>query len=383
MMKKSLYALALCGLAFSAFGQSTYTLNFLNLPPSLSAEGAIFVSASRHGNYAVWVSYDSQSNAHYLLYGPDFTKPPQDLNGSAGPSGPKTGGKLWDGIITTVTDEGIVGGVIPSSQGSQYGSNFLYDHRVHTIYPMASLAGFNYATDSGGGPLVNDRNTTVSIAYSSSVEELVESSGLGGGLRKIFPAPGHPTITLTGIDGDNEVLGEAISNGAATGFLYTPGFAVLPVNPEVYGNGASSYLYVIPADISDGDYTGGLLCGMGFYYDASYNTHRDGWVAQYTPSEAQPNGSPFSFYFLQGAPCQPLSIDNSGRVFGYLYGYNGAQYNAVLWNNFTSSPTDVNSLLPAGAPSVNYEYASMDKNGVIYGTAYASGVAEPFTLSPN
>jgi hypothetical protein len=344
---------------------------------------------SRHGKYFVLTAVDANGNVHGLLYGPDVTKPPQDLAGSAGLYGPNTGGRLWEPKFLSVNDKGeILVGQIDFSNGS-YDSYGIYNHETHTVTPVPAgpTASYNFNTSRNiyNQQVLNDRDAvSVTEQTSNNTQRAALWLSPTEPMHLVFPGIGNPSASASGLSDDDMQIGTYSGPSSTLGFIYRPGITPLTLNPDSWDLGF--YQTVLPNAVNDFD----QVVGTGYYGNAS-----EIWVSgQFAAAGGSFSAPTFQFepgvsrFYPWGVYIDTaLAIDNSQRVLGFEQTdpYGSAPFLTTYYIWWNGSATPCLDFLPAGVnqPNTTWFFSQMDMNGTIYGTEVdANGNLIPFMLTP-
>jgi hypothetical protein len=376
-----------------ASAQAQYTLHVLPTPTlrSLGLEMS-FVNASSSGYYALYTAYGSDGATHYMLYGPDLTKPPQDLNRAAGPypNAPYS----WQGQFWGVNDKGhcVAEQTIKLSPILYQQNVYFYTHETHTLINLPLPSGTSFPSTAFADPndgrfafrlMINDRDSiagTLWYGYTGNI-------GIHNKPFRWSPSAGTKEILAGPTDGDALALAnndwlvgglgfDLLTGGEFTNMVY--GYLVGSIATFTDTQAGASSFY--PTDQNDFNFVSGVGAtpsGSEFPFVETY------WIPGSTGTEEEsilgtmnPGDSAFA-----------TNLDNFGRVFGQELTPNGAV--PVLWQDWSplQTPVPVTSLIPpAQIPgnAASWSFSSMDHAGNIWGGYLdANGNYYPAFLSPN
>ncbi len=381
-------ALALAGV--QALSSAQYNFFQPIVPAGLQVNNDRGPVVSRHGKYFILTATDASGNVHGLLYGPDVTKTPQDLSGSAGPYGPNTNGRLWLPEYLSVNDKGeVLVAELDFGNGS-YDLYSIYRHQNHSLSPVLSGPNPNYAFTLGQNrynrQILNNRDI---VGLTEHTSNGTQRSAMWldpiDPMHLVFPGSGNPSSSVVDLGDDNFLIGNYVGdNGITLGYYYQPSTAPTILNP--YSPTWEYYTTILPSNINDLD----QIVGSGYKGNGG-----EIWVT--TPNTLP--GVPPTYLFMQGQKIlQPWgtymdtaeAIDNFGRILGYEQQNNTTGQTTFIstyyvWYSGNSSATPCLSLLPPGAdqPNTYWFFTQMDMNGTIYGTEYdQNGNFIPFLMTP-
>jgi hypothetical protein len=384
-MKRVLFGLGL--LSTASFSLAQYQFHELAAPAAfrkLSVQG--LTATSSRGLYAIGYGTDVSGATHYLLYGPDYSKPPQDLSLGAGPYPLAT--TPWSGIYTAVNDKGHA---VAYSQFDSLtaASVYLYQHEQHllTEVPLpahlpantlfAAPSGVNALTINNGDRIAGDIALGGDQNGNHPVLTPFRWTASGNFMDAPFVHAGY-SITMHALSTNDFMVGvtnpNAIYAGAVLGYLSSG-------ETETFSDTSGGYPEGLdPFDVNDFDYVCGVAYGFANAYRSAFV--ETGWVS----------GTPEEFVLgaiNSGGNTNALCLDNFGRVLGVEddTAIGGARY-PVLWQQYGQGqvPVPVSSLVPVGvAPSATFWwFQSMDHAGNIWGYYDDSlGSVHLFYLSPN
>ncbi len=109
-----------------------YSVSPLAPPASFQRKLTVqgLTATSSQGIYAIGYAADVNGLTHYLLYGPNFANPPQDLSLGAGPY--PLASTPWNGIFSSVNDKGHTVAYVPFDDLTAE-NVYLYDHESHSL----------------------------------------------------------------------------------------------------------------------------------------------------------------------------------------------------------------------------------------------------------
>lgn len=351
-----------------------------------------FVNSSSYGSYAIYTAYGYDGLTHYMLYGPDMTKAPQDLNRAAGPY--PTAPNSWPGQFWGVNEKGhCVAELVSKLSPVLYQQSiYFYSHETHSLTTLPLPSGTSFPNTAFADPndgqfayrlLINNRDSiagTLWYGYTGNI-------GLHTKPFRWTASSGTKEILAGSTDGDSLALGADDYLVGSYGFDIAAGglfsdtvFGYLsgsvPTFTDVQGGSSSFY----PTDINDFDFVsgvGGTSSGLTFPFVETY------WI----PGSGATQQESVLGTIIPGDSAFAVNLDNFGRVFGTEYISNNPV--TVLWQDFSpgQTPVTVNSLIPLDqipGNAVSWSFTSMDHAGNIWGGYYdANGNYYPVYLEPN
>jgi hypothetical protein len=353
--------LALCAASISQ-AQPTYSVQPIPIRSGFYYYKGV-IAVSPHGSFFITEEKDIEKRPHYFLHGPTLATTPQDLNESAGPNGPNTGGQYWNGDFILVNDKGIT---IAQQQLTANGptTNYLYNHMTHQLTDIG-LPGPGFTPTC-----LNDAN------YVGGVE-LTSTGSLP--LRRV-PDGGLKAPTFTGLK-DPKVLNgpwltdngwftgtitytDSRGNRAQTGYIY---FESLPIG--YYGN-ETAVLGI--NDLQSGaDDQVPTYTVVGYHYNSTYGF----WTGFLAPgSDLLPQ---------QSESLHMLGLDDLGDTLGYQEGTLDSTVNTLMLWNGSSTPYTFSSLVTSGTYADPVYDAKIDYNGNVYFNVEASGGKQPYIATIN
>ncbi len=354
----------------AAAAQAQYSLLNLQTRPGLVFDNINAVS--NHGKFMIASAHDKAGIEHYLLYGPDFTQEPQDLNLGAGPT--PFSATPWNGGFLAVNDKGHA--LAFQTADGTAANLFYYTHETHQLTPISAPNSFTFVVATGYSMSASNVVAGTMVAnYANGTwgtERAFRWSPTSGMKEILPPQPGFSIVSSAINDLDFQVgyMGEF-------GFEYREG---APVQFTFDYFGEPELLELL--GINDFGYIGG--------FGVEPFTFFEGIAA---PLVIQP-----SFGTLvplgvdkSGDSAEVQSLDNFGRAFGFYQPINSngtyTESYAVLWQitNPSQLPVTVQSLVPSGADlnATKWAFTNMDLQGVIYGYfTDANGINYPVTLTP-
>ncbi len=338
-------------------GQPTYTVQPIPIRSGFYYYKGV-IAVSPHGTFYITKEKDIEKRVHYFLHGPTLATIPQDLNGSAGPNGPSTGGQYWDGDFILVNDKGLT---IAQQQLTANGptTNYLYDHTTHQLtdiglpgpsFTPTCLTNANYIggvelTSTGSLPL---RRVSDGGLKAPTFTGLKDPAVLRG-----------PWLTDTGYFAGTITYTDSRGNRAQTGYTY---FESLPIS--YYGNQTAIVGINDPLP-GVGGYIQSFTV-LGYHYNSTYGF----WTGFESPgTDLLPQQSE-SLYLL--------GLDNNGDALGYQEGTLDSTVNTLMLWSGSSTPIPFSSLVALGTYADPVYGAQIDRNGNVYFNVEVNGQMQPY-----
>jgi hypothetical protein len=318
------------------------------------------VAVSPHGSYFITEEKDIEKRPHYFLHGSNLASTPQDLNGSAGPYGPNTGGQYWDGDFILVNDKGLT---IAQQQLTANGpiTNYLYNHVTHQLSDIG-LPGPGFTPTC-----LNDANYIGGVELTSTGSLPLRREPNGGLKAPTFTGFKDPKVltgpwlTVNGYFAGTITYTDSKGNRAQTGYTY---FESLPIN--YFGNQTAIL------GINDLGAAGiNQPPVVGYRYNSAYGF----WTGFLSPGgDLLPQQSE-SLYIV--------GLDDLNNVLGYQNGTLDSTVNTLMLWSGSSTPYTFSSLVTSGTYADPVYDAKIDFNGNVYFNVEATGGKQPYIATVN